>query len=719
MPAALQDMSDEDLDFLLSQHDAGQNQLQGLSDEELARQQADAARAADTTVVSPLVITAPGRPTGGAKNVGRARAIGQGLFSLGDEAEAGIRWLGGAPYKKSLEDIRHQYEIYKRYNPVEAGAIELGTGIASAFIPGVGLAGKGFEAATGAARLAPLARVALTGAAEGALSGAGAGETAEGRTGGALMGAVTGAGGGALLHGLGRGVNWGREALQALRSPGSDAAVSKADQIIADVVQRTGLTPDQIMERMRLDRQYGIPSTFGQSGDELMRLTEAAVYRPSAGRGELVEKLVGQQAGSRGRVANTIQTASPSPDYFATQEGVMTGLRSRAKTAYDAAYAAGDVNDPQLNAFLNTPEGKALFGDAQKLASADKAGAVLRGEDPEQYNLRPVFNAVRDAEGNVVDFTPTGDVVPDVRTLDYMKKAMDARITGGFKSSNAADISMAHSLKDIRNSFVERLDNLVPAYRAARDQYKGDIEIADALEMGRNNVPKMRWQEFQKSWNKMSVGEREAVRTGTMQRLLEPIEDSPGERNFAQNIVGSESWRRKLSTMLPRDQYDVLEASLKREAELRGKTTRALAGSPTTGRLASIADIDRLIAGGDVEGAAELLTNPRSWVRAAASVLLKAKDLNLAEGTYSAIARSLAEDDPVKVGEMFARILASAPARQAASDVRTGLEQRVAGGVAAASGAPPSPEDVEEPPTTFVMPTLDIEEDPNLSLGGQ
>ena len=77
---------------------------------------------------------------------GRARAVGQGLFSVGDEAEAAVRAAMGEDYTKALNDIREKYKRYQEEEPGISTAIELGTGVASAFIPGVGWVGKGAQA---------------------------------------------------------------------------------------------------------------------------------------------------------------------------------------------------------------------------------------------------------------------------------------------------------------------------------------------------------------------------------------------------------------------------------------------------------------------------------------------------------------------------------------------------------------------------------------------
>ena len=107
----------------------------------------------------------------------------QGLtFGFADELEAvASSALGEETYQQAVEEARKKYKLAEKERPYEYGGAELATGVATTFIPGVGLAGRvaqaggkglgaaisakrGIEAGTKAAR-------AIEAAATGAIGG--------------------------------------------------------------------------------------------------------------------------------------------------------------------------------------------------------------------------------------------------------------------------------------------------------------------------------------------------------------------------------------------------------------------------------------------------------------------------------------------------------------------------------------------------------------------
>lgn len=111
------------------------------------------------------------------------RAIGQGAFGLGDEAEAFARSnLGDETYEQALADAKANLEQFRTEMPEVAYPLEIAASIPAAMAGG---------AALQAARVgSKLAQATLMGGAY----GAGAGEGVEGRALGAGMGALTAAG---------------------------------------------------------------------------------------------------------------------------------------------------------------------------------------------------------------------------------------------------------------------------------------------------------------------------------------------------------------------------------------------------------------------------------------------------------------------------------------------------------------------------------------------
>lgn len=129
-----------------------------------------------------------------------ARGLGQGItFGFSDEAIAGLRRLAGGDYDELLKEERLKNELARKANPLTYGASELGGGIATSFIPGLGVA-KG----------ASVLKNIGTAAAGGALSGVG---YSEGDLEDRAKGAMVGGGVSAALGGAGSAITKGMQSL--------------------------------------------------------------------------------------------------------------------------------------------------------------------------------------------------------------------------------------------------------------------------------------------------------------------------------------------------------------------------------------------------------------------------------------------------------------------------------------------------------------------------
>ena len=117
----------------------------------------------------------------GSENTQRTRAFAKGLaFDFNDEIEAAARMfmageMSSDEYYRLKEQINNDYNAWAKANPGEALGLEVGGGIASSFIPGLGVVGKGFQ--VGSKLTGVGARAAASGLVSGAVSGLGQAKT--------------------------------------------------------------------------------------------------------------------------------------------------------------------------------------------------------------------------------------------------------------------------------------------------------------------------------------------------------------------------------------------------------------------------------------------------------------------------------------------------------------------------------------------------------------
>ena len=688
--------------------------LSGLTDEQLdALAEAYAAAGEGQPETAPVINTPPPTLSTGQMLAGGARELAGGaLFEFADEAEAAARApFSAQDYDAILRDIRQNRAQFSEAYPAAALGLNVAGGVGSMFVPGANVLGRAAQGATGISKIAsPLGRVAASSALAGGVAGAGAGEDMAQRAGYGLMGAGLGAGIGAGAYGAAKGARWVGDVLNA---KGAEMRPEDATQYAANLVNRrmaeTGLSPEAVREMAEMSGRYGVPFNIGTANPELARLTETVVQTPGGEQGVLAQQLLEQQVGAPARVQQRIQKSIPTPDYFASEERIVDTLRNNAKAAYGAVNDV-EIRDPVIMDILNAPDIKGAYGDALANVEREKVAAKLRGEDPSQYDLRKVFEPVLDEQGALVGLGDTPVTIPDIKTLNQIKIALDRRIDGLYSTGKGGE---ATALKTLRNAFVNRLDEVgPPEYRAARQQYKGDIEIKEALETGRN-ANKLRWQEVNKMAKEFSPGELQAFRTGYVQRLMQGFEDTSRRRNFAKEIVDNAGQRKKLQAVMEPGEFQVFEAALRREADLFDTISRTTGGSQTAGRMAARADIDDQLASGNVEAAASLLMNPSPGNIAlkALRVASNMRNANVSRATYTQLARILRAGTPDEVNAVLRQLEEAAPVQQAAdAAVERGAAKTGAG---AGMVLAPSPEMAGETlPETEELRLPNIDEEP-------
>ena len=124
--------------------------------------------------------------------------------------------------------------------------------------------------------------------------------------------------------------------------------------------------------------------------------------------------------------------------------------------------------------------------------------------------------------------------------------------------------------------------------------YAGEIEVIDALELGKTKFKSMAPEEITKLFKDMSAAEGEAFIIGVNRHLTDLVNNPSTNANYAQRIIGSKNTKLKLKAMFP-DIDDagmaLYEAALLREAQLFKEIGGTLTNSRTAKRLAGQADL--------------------------------------------------------------------------------------------------------------------------------
>lgn len=536
-------------------------------------------------------------------NVGRA--VGQGLgLGFGDEAIARVRSkMEGRPYDEVVAEEREAYQRFQEKHPFAALGTELASGIVPtigmAMIPGAGTPGAVMGAGRmgmAASKLAqympkfmagPMGKAAGTAGATGAV--AGAGSATEGERG---MGAVEGGATGAVLGPMvAKGIQLGGQGISAIKNairPSPNAVDQRATNKVLEAMGRDEMDPAALKAKMLADQKLGVNSTIMDATPSLSTLGEAVVTRPGAGRKILGQGLNERLEGGREAVgARAIKDIAKGVDYTAQEDKMIGTLRANANNLYDKAYAQGSVDDTRILKVLEDDTFKKAFKEAQAISGKEARAAELRGEDPTRFKLNDIYDL--DKDGNMISVGK----IPDVRTLDYIKRGIDALIDKGYKGEGMGKAE-ANALKDLRKAYISVIDENVPEYAAARAKYAGDMEVLDALRLGRTDYlsPKMLPAQAKKLVDGMSEAERDALRAGAAQSILSKIMDAPQQINAAQRIIGAPATRKRLEALFkdPKE-YEVFEAALQRESELFRNAQDIVRGSRTANKTEALKDL--------------------------------------------------------------------------------------------------------------------------------
>jgi hypothetical protein len=512
-------------------------------------------------------------------------SLGQGLgMGWGDELEA--NYLSDLPYEQALKKIRQEYAQYSKDSPVVSTAAEFVGGMAPAvgmmFVPGAQAAGAAQAArSTGGA----LARLAGLGAATGAVSGAGS-ATEDGRASGATSGGLLGGTLGLAVPVGMRSVTGGAKWLRERLAPSEAGIASRAGKKLSSAIKESNLTPQQIEQMMARDRSMGVPSTLANTDAALADLAEAVAQRTGKGTRKVEKTLTQQKAGSRERAYQQVAKGLKPGNYYDDEARMVQDLRSKASTMYDEAYAWGDVDDPKILQIMQTPEVQGAFETARSIANAQASLAKIRGEDPSKFAMPEIYKPTgkfTDSGSEILELT----TLPDVRTLDFMKRGLDAQIKAGYKSDNAAVLANISTIKEIRNDLRDRLKDLVPPYKKALSEYSGDMEVIDAMRAGLSDFGKLDSEQVVKMVAGMSKAEKEAFRTGVARNLYGKVMDPSTNFNAASRIINSPETVAKMQPLFDDPaHFRLFQTAMERESQLYQQANKILGGSQTAKRSA-------------------------------------------------------------------------------------------------------------------------------------
>jgi hypothetical protein len=290
------------------------------------------------------------------------------------------------------------------------------------------------------------------------------------------------------------------------------------------------------------------------------------------------------------KAAQQVKSKLKNVNYYDQENLLLEELRKNAAPAYKKAYAFGAVDDPRIMDILEDKDFKAAYDIAIDIASK----AARSARNSAKTNGTP-FD---ENDFKIVDLNVEG-AIPDVRTLDYVKRGIDDLLNP--KSQQGIAGARENELRKLKNVFIDVIDevtedaNGVSYYRDARKIYRGDKEVLDAMEMGLKEFPSMAPEQVKRMLNDLSAAESETFVIGATRSILDRITKPRGNSNYALNVINAPDDAAKLKMLFPdagQEGFDLLEAALRRESQLYKQSNKILGGSPTKSRQAGVAQME-------------------------------------------------------------------------------------------------------------------------------
>jgi len=551
---------------------------------------------------------------------GVIRAGLQGLtFGFSDEAEAAVKSLvNKKPYEQNLAAIQYSKQQYEFEEPVVSTAAEVVGSLPTALLAGAGAVktaqmlpkvSQAIQAIP--SKLRTLAGVTGAGAGFGGITGAGTaeeGKRLEGAKTGAQVGAIlapvtlglTSVGGGAVKTvseklGIPEATSKIVEATKDIPivksitgktaeyfNLGQDAIQRRADTKIIQALQRDGLSITDVKNAMDTIRANGYkPETimeFGGKATKQLGETVASYPGARAAAETLAEE---RKTGASNRILTDFQKAfQVDADPMDIANNVIKLRQLSSAPLYKTAYQKDAlIGGEAIDKLMQDPAFKRAYDRANRLAQreVDDAGNIIGTPLPELKETGNVF---------------------DLRTIDRIKRGIDAEINFSKLPTSGLEKTEVDSIKNLRTVFMNTVDNQAPLeYKQARQAFAGQSEILDAIESGRNFFD-IDARQLKQMYNKLSPSEKDGFSVGAYDAIRMKIREGADGMDMVRRTFGSAEKRDQIKELIGVDAFDTLNKQLSREKDIRSTDIRILGGSQTQ---------PRQVAQQEFEGATELV----------------------------------------------------------------------------------------------------------------
>ena len=308
----------------------------------------------------------------------------------------------------------------------------------------------------------------------------------------------------------------------------------QARKLIQEAIENDAQSVEEAILYVINKNNSGKPYTLADLGENQRALLDATNILPGKGKNVTTKFLKDRNAGILTRLTSDLQDAFGSKANFYNEFNALKDNRIvTGNKLYERAYRNRIRISPELEALLKRPSIQNAFNRALGIAAEEGNQVSLSINNKGQIVNR---------RGNIVKAVPT-------RFMHLIKRGLDDEIGFGKSIASNQGQELVNASKSTRKELLNILDDQNKSYKIARNFWAGNMQVADAMELG-NDFLKLKVNDLSNEIFDMSLSELEGFRLGAMQGIIDEIERG-SETTAVSRLLKSPARRRLIKMTFP------------------------------------------------------------------------------------------------------------------------------------------------------------------------
>lgn len=363
---------------------------------------------------------------------------------------------------------------------------------------------------------------------------------------------------------------------QAAEAAGIESSKTRALREIARRFELDNVTPEnaEVFAKLHAGKPVAVLDLGHNNVADLARTSKDV---PGLGKRIVPEFLHGRSAGVRGDEGQTLQRITGDfekriglkpENYYQSVDEMTAEMKAAASSNY-GKIRGHVIDDPEVLSLFDEPEFRAVH-------EAIRRNARIRKADP----IAPLSEV-----GEIGGKVHTQQNPQTLGTLDKMKRHLD-QIIGGKIDGGPIQRDAAYAMRERLSAALDRMDEIVPEYKAARSQYRGSAEAIDAFEQGRTDFLTLDPRLIQRKLAAMPERVQDLYRRGGYDALRGKLVKMKDGANIGGWLEENPDIRSRVGALAKKaDDAELLRDDLGLERHMGTRKDQILGGPNTASRL--------------------------------------------------------------------------------------------------------------------------------------